>query len=92
MRDSFEPINALETSLSQALGPIVGGAQLTKVLGPPTQAAFQHALTRGLVPITVFTIADRRSRFALTRDVAAWLTAVRYPQTEEGELSIGPQS
>lgn len=76
--------DALEASLTRALGPVLGGAQLTRALGYPTQSAFRRALSRGAVPIPVFTIAGRRGRFALTRDVAAWLIAIRDPETCQG--------
>jgi len=66
---------ALEASLTRTLGALVGGASLTRALGYPTQAAFRKALARNRVPIRVFSIEGRRGRFALVRDLAAWLYA-----------------
>lgn len=65
--------DALEASLMRTLGAVVGGAALTRSLGYPSQAAFRQALARNRVPIPVFCIEGRRGRFALVRDLAAWL-------------------
>lgn len=84
MQRTSTSTDALEASLTRTLGPVLGGAQLTKALGYPTQSAFRRTVARGAVPIPVFTISGRRGRFALTRDVAAWLISIRDAKTREG--------
>lgn len=54
-------------------GPLLGGIALYRALGMASAAAFRQAASRGQLPVHVFTIPNRRGRFALTRDVAAWL-------------------
>lgn len=63
----------LERDLVDRYGPVIGGGQLSEVLGYPTLGAFRQSLARGTVPVPVFDIAHRRGRFALTRDIAIWL-------------------
>lgn len=55
------------------LGPVVGGAALTKALGYRSQAAFRQAAARKRLPVRVFEFEGRRGRFADTQDIAAWL-------------------
>jgi hypothetical protein len=80
----------IERDLSERYGSsLLGGEALRKELGYPSYEALRQALSRGTVPVSVFTIAHRRGKFALVKDVAAWLARVRKsapecPQTEEG--------
>lgn len=67
----------VERTLMDRHGPLVGGLDLSRALGYPTAAAFRQALIRNSVPVRVFSIPNRRGRFALTRDVAEWLAACR---------------
>ncbi len=67
----------LESHLTLTLGVLIGGANLTKALGYPSQGAFRQALFRNRLPVHVFEIEGRRGRFALARDVAAWLVEKR---------------
>lgn len=85
-RYQLNSAEALEASLTRTLGALVGGASLTRSLGYPTQAAFRKALARNRVPIRVFSIEGRRGRFALVRDLAAWLHA------QEAQASNSPIS
>lgn len=66
-------LTGAESHSIAAYDGIVGGAQLTRVLGYPSQAAFRQAVARGRVPVPVFTIDGRRGKFARTRDIALWL-------------------
>lgn len=63
----------LLTDLEAHHGPLLGGTALYRSLGLPSAAAFRQAASRGRLPVPVFSIPNRRGRFALTRDVAAWL-------------------
>lgn len=67
----------LESRLTLTVGALIGGANLTKALGYPSQGAFRQAVLRNRVPVHVFEIEGRRGRFALACDVAAWLVEKR---------------
>lgn len=73
------PNEPLEQRLLQSLiadwGYVVGNAGLRQVLGFPSQSALRQAITRGDVPIPVFTIEGRKGWFALAHDLAAWLAS-----------------
>lgn len=80
----------IERDLSERYGSsLLGGEALRKALGYPSNEALRQAFSRGTVPVPVFTIAHRRGKFALVKDVAAWLARVRKdasecPEAEEG--------
>lgn len=88
-----EPLTVvLERDLSEKHGPMMSGKDLRIALGYPSQEAFRQAYVRKTIPIPVFPIERRRGKFALTRDVAAWLAAQReragmeFPKnSQEGE-------
>lgn len=73
--------NALYTTLEGELiaiyGPLVSGKTLQSILAYPSQAAFRQAAARNLLPVPVFCIEHRRGKFALVRDIAAWLSQRR---------------
>lgn len=60
--------------LSEGYGPMISGAALWRLLGYRTAAAFRQADKRGLLPVPTFSIPNRKSRHAWTKDVSAWLT------------------
>ena len=62
-----------EQRLVRALGATVGGGQLTRALGYPSQDAFRKASHRGRLPVRTFEMVGRRGRFAVTTDIAQWL-------------------
>ncbi|UNV90450.1 MULTISPECIES: hypothetical protein [unclassified Comamonas] len=73
-----ESINEeLMLRLSEQYGTVLGSNALIKELGYPTPASFQQALARGTVPVPIFKLQHRRGSFALTRDVALWLSTQR---------------
>ncbi len=53
------------------------GESLRIALGYPSKESFRQAFVRKTTPIPVFTIERRRGKFALTKDVAAWLASQR---------------
>lgn len=67
----------LERDLMSRYGPIIGREDLRKALGYKTDDAFRQALSRNTIPIPVFEIEHRKGKFALVKDLAAWLEAVR---------------
>ena len=64
---------ALENELFGRHGPMMGGDDLWVALGYPSREAFRQAVTRDQAPIPVFGLPQRRGKFALVKDVAAWL-------------------
>ncbi len=67
----------IESVLMEQHGPMIGGHSLSQALGYPSYDAFCQAVQRKQVTVPIFQIANRRGRFALTRDVAIWLVAQR---------------
>lgn len=79
-RDMTTPSLAdlLERDLLVRYGaPLLGGDDLRSALGYPSAEALRQAIARGTVPVAVFAVAHRRGKFALTKDVAAWLAKLR---------------
>jgi len=72
-----EDLELLSESIKQELythiGPLLFGDKLYASLGFNSQDAFRQALSRNTVPVEIFTLPNRRGRFALSRDVAVWL-------------------
>ena len=60
--------------LEARYGPMVGGRDLYMALGFRRYAAFYRCLQKGEIGMNVFTLTGRRGWFALTRDVAQWLS------------------
>lgn len=78
MNDRIVPVTEVSFEgyadrLIRNLGPVVGGAALTKALGYRSQAAFRQAAARNRLPVPTFEFEGRRGRFADTQDIAAWL-------------------
>jgi hypothetical protein len=63
--------------LTRYHAPLLGGDDLRSALGYPSVEALRQAISRGTVPVPVFSVEHRRGKFALTKDVAAWLAALR---------------
>lgn len=63
-------------TLSEEYGPLIGGADLTKVLGFRTSSAFNKSIREGRMEIVLFVISGRKGKFAYTRDVASWLEKI----------------
>ncbi len=68
----------LELQLFDEHGPMMFGPALHQALGYRSSDAFRQAARRGTVPVYVFSIENRRGKFALTKDVAKWLAKQRY--------------
>ena len=68
---------ALEQNLSEKHGPMICNDALRIALGYSSMDAYRQALARKTVPIPVFSLENRRGKYALVKDVAAWLAANR---------------
>lgn len=66
----------LEAELSEKYGLMVSSKELSHLLGYPSQAAFRQAVSRGTIPIPLFQLPNRKTRFALVKDIA-WLLATQ---------------
>lgn len=66
----------IEATLIREEGAILGGDALRRALGYRSLDALRKAIRRGTIPVSVFPLEGRRGRFALTRDVAAWLATL----------------
>ncbi len=73
----------LEASLMVQYGPVIGGSNLHKALGYVSSGAFRQAVYKKTLPLAVFSIENRRGKFALTKDVALWLA------TQRMQLQVG---
>lgn len=85
-----ELAHEIEHGLHERHGPVLSGAALYRALGFPTAAAMRQALSRGQLSVPVFDIANRRGRFALTRDVALWLARCRAASLSQPDPSRHP--
>lgn len=72
----------LEDVLFEKHGPMIGGKALYSTLGYTSASAFRQAVRRDTLPLAVFSIANRKGKFALTFDVAAWLAKQKYRSDE----------
>lgn len=69
--------NEYGKALSERYGEVIGGKDLHKILGFRTSRAFARAVEHSLVGVPVFNIPGRRGKFAMTADVAQWLSDLR---------------
>lgn len=75
----------IQAELYRHSGPLLFGEELYAALGYPSGNAFRQALCREQVPVEIFSIANRRGKFALSKDVALWIAQQRFQSTKEGE-------
>lgn len=68
---------AIERDLIEGRRPVIADSALSEALGYPSMAAFRQALCRKTVPIPVFSVRNRRGKYALVKDVATWLAEQR---------------
>lgn len=68
---------ALTTEFVTRYGELMTGIPLYRSLGFQSSEAFRQAKKRKTVPIRTFRLPQRRGHFALTRDIASWLSAKR---------------
>lgn len=70
-------LDELTAQLIDRHGAVLSSRALAKELGYPSTSAFQQALVRNTVPVKVFKLPNRRGHFALTIEVARWLSSAR---------------
>lgn len=63
----------IERSLLAEYGELMSGPDLMKCMGYKTRAAFNRAYRMGHLNVNIFEIPNRKGKFALTKDVVAWL-------------------
>lgn len=69
--------STIEKELFDRYGPLMTDDVLRIALGYKSTEAFRQALTRKTVPVPVFSILNRRGKYALVKDVAIWLANQR---------------
>ena len=69
--------------LTKIYGPILPSRILWQLLGYSSPQAFRNARAKGVLPVPEFSIEGRRSRFALTADVAKWIYQLKTAQTRK---------
>lgn len=82
----------LEAELNKRYGFLIAGRDLRIALGYASDAAFRQAALRHTVPIPIFTLPRRRGRFALVKDLAAWLAAQRNGAAQQMSQPISAES
>ena len=76
----------LRETLLRLHGPLLGGEPLAAALGHRSVASLdRHGDVVIMVPL--FTVPNRRGWFALTLDVADWLSATRMGASAGGRIS-----
>lgn len=75
---SNQSIEALAKSLEKDLlglygSPLLSGEDLQKAMGYRTIDAVCQAIARKTIPVNVFTMKNRRGKYALVKDIAYWL-------------------
>ncbi|WP_313206943.1 hypothetical protein [Stenotrophomonas sp.] len=69
--------DALQRTLFQEYGPLIGPEHLPKVLCYRSVSAFRQAMNRNTLPVRVFSVEGRKGKFAFSTDVAAWLEQLK---------------
>lgn len=64
----------LEKDLLQMYGsPLITGEDLQKAMGFRSVDALRQAIVRKTIPVKVFSLDNRRGKYALVKDIARWL-------------------
>lgn len=74
----------LENDLLRLYGPVLTGQALRQVLGYQSKDSFRQGVTRKTVPVPLFEIEHRRGKFALAKDIAAFLARQRFKSMSGG--------
>jgi len=85
--NASQSLTEYRRELTHMYGPVIGGHDLSLVLGFRTQQAFRKALERGHIPVQTFALEGRRGKFAATADIAAWLWNARYSPRRRQQCS-----
>jgi len=69
-------LNYSKEFLLNKYGPLLGGDELVSILGYKTKSAFYRSVRMNMLGVKVFNIAGRKGKFALTENVADWLSSL----------------
>ena len=53
--------------------PLLTGEELRKAMGFRSVDALRQAIVRQTIPVKVFSLDNRRGKYALVKDIARWL-------------------
>lgn len=53
--------------------PLITGEDLQKAMGFRSVDALRQAIVRQTIPVKVFSLDNRRGKYALVKDIACWL-------------------
>lgn len=67
----------LTEDLIKVYGPLLHEEQIQRALGYQTRFGFRKAMKENSLPIEVFSILNRRGKYALAKDIAGWLAESR---------------
>lgn len=70
------PNGSLVDDMALRYGPMIGGTDLIRALGYTNGQAFRQAYRTDRLGVRVFNMPSRTGKYALTTDVAQWLTSV----------------
>lgn len=73
-----ELVSEIEAHLTARYGVMMNSAALSRELAYPSTTAFRVAVARGTVEIPLFSIPNRKGKFALAKDVAHWIAQQRH--------------
>lgn len=73
-----EEIEKLAEQLEKELllmygSPLITGEELRKAMGFRSVDALRQAIVRQTIPVKVFSLDNRRGKYALVKDIARWL-------------------
>ena len=73
-----EEIEKLAEQLEKELllmygSPLLTGEELRKAMGFRSVDALRQAIVRQTIPVKVFSLDNRRGKYALVKDIARWL-------------------
>jgi hypothetical protein len=77
----------LESDLISRYGVVISGDALFKLLGFPSKAAFRQGIVKGQIHVPIFSLENRRGKHALAKDIAEWLTTIRFNALEGGDMN-----
>lgn len=74
---------SIESELIEKYGHLLNMEALRKTLAFSTVGALQQSINRGSLNIPIFSIENRKGKFALAKDVAEWLVNQREKSLKE---------
>lgn len=79
--DAENLVKELESQLLHLYGsPVLTGEELKSALGFKSLDALRQAIARKTMPVPLFTMENRRGKYALVKDIAHYLATMRCKQ------------